>query len=662
MPNKNKDIAALPAAVTPRKFIESLFHVELAGGFPVFTKTPSEDSGTAQVTGQASAFAQILDGEPSKYWPDSWHFCTSYTRRVDGVAKRRKQDLVSIAVLVLDDVGTKVKERYLNGMPLPSYKLETSAGNFQWGYILEEPDPDLGKFEAIMRILAERGMTDGGSIDAAHVFRLPGSIKAGGEFVARLTHWTPQARFTLDGLAWSAAIDLFVSSIYLRYQIRQPSELERGRRDDAIYEWLLGRGMVYGQKNQQGYMLIECPWSSEHTPGAGMTADYLPFGLADKNGDRYFHCHHNACKARHTPDFLQWCDGEGAPKPEYVEAELTPELVLFRDTLLASIAEMKAPSPDEGMPIQTMSELRAAAAKMPDPETVLGPFQTGTWGILAALPGVGKSMFISAIMRAVSLALPLGDYAAPARMHSVGVVDAEMSEKEIHERMPMDTPDTVHWITTDLLERHDHIPFSLGNRSHQAALIEQCERLNLRMIFIDNIEYTLEPAPGKDVWHPETWRQVIPLIRWAKRTGRVLVFIDHLNAQGGVQGSLAKQRGASFVMKLEADYEEHAVMCFRAKFIKIRYMVSNNLKANRKWWLEDSGEWRCEREMSKHDQVAQLLVEGVAQKDIALEVGLSKGQISKLARKFKAQSEEGRALAASERDYWKKRSPTGETE
>ncbi len=641
---------SLPTGVTPRQFIEAIFHVDMTGGFPVFTKTPSESSGTAQVTGQAEAFAPVLDGTEF----DSWHYCTSYTRRVDGVAKRRKQDLIGAAVLVLDDVGTKVKEHWLDGMPAPSFKLETSERNYQWGYILEHAEQDLGKFEALMRAFAERGLTDGGSIDAAHVFRLPGSIKSGGEFRARLTHWKPQLHFTVDSLAWSAGVDLM--TVDTQFISRQPSELDRERRDDNLYDWMVDRGQVYGQKNAEGYMLIECPWSGNHTKGTGLTADYLPLGLADKDGDRYFHCHHGGCAGRHTPDFVAWCDSEGAPKAEYVARELSAEEIEFRDTLLASIAEIKEevlPKTVEGMPIYTMSELRHAAANMPDPETILGPFQTGTWGILAALPGVGKSMFLSAMARAVALGLPLGDYAAPTKLRSVAIVDAEMSEKEIHDRMPLDVPDTVHFITMGLMERHDHSPFSLGNRVDQKDLIRICEEKFIDVIFIDNIEYTLEPAPGKDIWHPETWKQVIPLIRWAKMTGRMLVFIDHLNAQGGVQGSLSKQRGASFVMKLDADYEEHAVMCFKSHFVKIRYIVNNPLKANRRWWLDDSGEWQCEREISKHDQVIKLLIEEVPQKDIALEVGLSRGQVSKLARKFKAETEEGRALVASERDRWK---------
>ena len=636
----NKIIGLHPGGVTPRDFVAAIFHQDLAGGFPVFTKTPEDGGGTAQVTGTSDAFKPVLDGKDS----GPWHYCVSYCRRVEGIAKRRKQDIVSVAVLVLDDVGTKVKERYLDTLPVPSFRLETSEGNFQWGYILQSPEPDKGKFEALLRKFAENGMTDAGSIDAAHVFRLPGSVKAGGEFAARLSTWRPELKYTIDGLAMSAGIDLMQEDT--EFFVRTPDDLEREKRDDAIYEWMVDHNKVYGQKNHEGYMLIECPWSDKHK-SAGTTADYLPLGLTE-NGDRYFHCHHGHCAHRNTNDFMQWCDEQGAPSHN-------PQLDEFGRTLIADIMriveERKSKKPTGQMGSMTMSELRSQARLAPDPTLYLGPFQSGTWGIIAAMPGVGKSMFTSAIARAVSLGLPLGDWKPGSRLLQVGIVDAEMSEKELSDRFPVDTPDTVHFITTDMLERQELDPFSLGRDFDQNELIRICEEKNIDVIVIDNVEYTLEPAENSkhDVWHPSTWKQVFPLQRWAKSTNRLLIFIDHLNKDGKVQGSMAKQRGASFVMKLEADYEEGASLCFMSSFDKLRYILPGKTKAKYRWWL-DGDEWQCERQLDIKDQIALLLRDPdtkYTQKQIGEMVGIGQSMVNRYVQQLRADKKAGDELRAS---------------
>ena len=63
--------------------------------------------------------------------------------------RRRKEDCLAAYVLVLDDIGTKV-----SGQPSiePSYKMETSAGNYQWGYLIQ-PYENLERYAQIVEAL-----------------------------------------------------------------------------------------------------------------------------------------------------------------------------------------------------------------------------------------------------------------------------------------------------------------------------------------------------------------------------------------------------------------------------------------------------------------------------------------------------------------------------
>jgi len=87
-----------------------------------------------------------------------------------------------VLVMVLDDVGTKSKVPPL----APTWKMETSKGNYQWGYIFSD-QPDTKHFTAAIKAIAEAGYTDGGAINAVRNFRIPGSStsKGGRESLSR---------------------------------------------------------------------------------------------------------------------------------------------------------------------------------------------------------------------------------------------------------------------------------------------------------------------------------------------------------------------------------------------------------------------------------------------------------------------------------------------
>ena len=287
------------------------------------------------------------------------------------------------------------------------------------------------------------------------------------------------------------------------------------------------------------------------------------------------------------------------------------------------------------LPAEWQTDIQERANRMPPPETVIGPLQTGCWGIIAAAPGVGKSMFAAMLAKAIS-----GEYwgkachwKAPKRRRTL-LIDAEMTPHELAMRYD-DEPMGEHFALChlDLLERHDMPAFSLGDDMHQMLLMEAGRYADV--IIVDNIEYTLEPAEGHNIWAPETWAQVEPLTRWAKAKNKLLIFIDHLNKEGGVQGSLAKQRGASFVIHLEPEWVEKSKLAFTSHFKKLRYLVNEDeLRRDVLWWLEDMG-WQAEVRKSTKDLVIELRNEGMSNKQVAKELGVSERTARRISRKNK---------------------------
>ena len=129
-----------------------------------------------------------------------------------GSSGRKVANFSAMHVLVADDVGTKAKAPPLE----PSYKLETSPGNFQWGYILEDPITDGDLADRLVDALIAVGYCDAGADGPrARYVRLPG-INGKPEHVAkhgkapevRFTEWNPARKFGLDEIIGELNLNL----------------------------------------------------------------------------------------------------------------------------------------------------------------------------------------------------------------------------------------------------------------------------------------------------------------------------------------------------------------------------------------------------------------------------------------------------------------------
>ena len=245
----------------------------------------------------------------------AWYFCVSTV-----VAQRRRQikkrleDVRTAFVLVVDDVGTKSQAPTVE----PSYVLETSDGNFQWGYLLEPFDvstPDgAAYYDQCLMSLAAAGFNDPGFRSANRLARLPGSLHKS-EFVARITRWRPDRVWDLAALVKDFGVPLV--PVARRHGIglaRAPGFVDRlADVRDPLSHWLMQdrSGMVLGYNSD--FVFIECPWRNGHTDGRqGPTATgFSPYGYG-KYRDRGFRCLHGHCAGYSIRHFEEWARSQGA--------------------------------------------------------------------------------------------------------------------------------------------------------------------------------------------------------------------------------------------------------------------------------------------------------------------------------------------------------------
>ena len=224
------------------------------------------------------------------------YFNTVSFRPAEGGLRRRKQDAVACHALVLDDVGSKVKPNALR----PSYRIETSEGNEQWGYIFAETVA-LDEAQAFMdQVKAlDPPIGDAGALRPVHLVRLPYGINGKerngvvDQFEVRLVELT-ERRFTLDELAAAWGIDRSKAVV-------KPWKTSDGATGETmgahpLYQWLTSEDAMYrtgeavetvGEEGNK--LFIQCPHDKFHTTASGDKDAVIIF---DVGGGAGFHCLH----------------------------------------------------------------------------------------------------------------------------------------------------------------------------------------------------------------------------------------------------------------------------------------------------------------------------------------------------------------------------------
>jgi len=248
---------------------------------------------------------------------ESWYVNTAsfiVDRFQDGKVSASAANCEYVLFMMLDDIGSKSKTPPLD----PTWILETSEGNFQWGYAFSE-QPSKGEFTAAIRAIADAGYTDPGACNAVRNVRLPGSVnmKPGkNNFEARLVEFHPEREYTLEQICEALDVTPAEADTTANAPIRLA---DTGK--DTVVAWMNDNGLVLAPVNGEGWMGVVCPNHAEHTDG-NPEARYKPL-------DRSFCCLHSHCVDLDTNTFLKWVGENGGPK---VTAGL-------RDELLAAVME-----------------------------------------------------------------------------------------------------------------------------------------------------------------------------------------------------------------------------------------------------------------------------------------------------------------------------------
>jgi hypothetical protein len=250
----------------------------------------------------------------------------------DGKLYNRQDNFLRQHFFVLDDMGTKGDMAFEIVLP-PTFKIETSPGNFQFGYVFDEPITKMDEAKTFISMVYETGVADTGGKMPNKYVRLPQGVhgKEGDtlEFVTKLHYLNEDRVYTQDEIL--RALDVGVTWAQIQADakavMKTRARMQGGTGAwatptahldtlqgivDSVAEWLLEQNMIFQEGHQ--WLTIECPWADEHTHPNQTTAGYSPLGHGDRANTRGFHCFHDSCSDRSTLEFLQFVAANGGPE------------------------------------------------------------------------------------------------------------------------------------------------------------------------------------------------------------------------------------------------------------------------------------------------------------------------------------------------------------
>lgn len=246
----------------------------------------------------------------------------------DGKFARKKELFERQFVFVIDDVGTKLREGVLRGtLPEPTYILETSPGNFQWGYKLNN-GTDARAMDALVVAIVDDpeinpSLKDPGMKGVTRVARLPvGSNNKdkwkdaeGKGWPHRMAVWRPEIAYSVEDLAFWLGVDLSPVALERFKDIAGARRATAGELEaDPILKLFDMKEMLLdATPNDNGFVSVVCPWADEHSDSRN-EAGYLP-------GSGGFKCHHGHCESRNMNDLREWIAQECSDEFSAAQAE-----------------------------------------------------------------------------------------------------------------------------------------------------------------------------------------------------------------------------------------------------------------------------------------------------------------------------------------------------
>jgi hypothetical protein len=325
--------------------------------------------------------------------------------------------------------------------------------------------------------------------------------------------------------------------------------------------------------------------------------------------------------------------------PETEKEAVTPDL---KAEWLAHLS--KAICPSSGL----------AQLTVPPREAIPGEwFKEGDLGFIYGARGLGKTWLALHLARQCAE----GGKVATWKVHKprrVLYVDGEMALDGIRERdtaLSTAVENGMFYLQHEALFHLSGKVLNLTNSTVQTALLEQCQREKIEVLILDNLSCLFTGMKENDA---DAWEMVLPWLLELRRRRIAVIIIAHAGRNGFMRGTSRREDAAFWVIQLTEANDVCEIQNgarFVARFVKNRNATEANCPPLEWHFQLPKGAIRANvtwKSLSTGQIFRQWIENGVTSAtDIADEMSISKGQVSKLAKRAIAEG----WLQKNGRDY-----------
>ncbi len=302
----------------------------------------------------------------------------------------------------------------------------------------------------------------------------------------------------------------------------------------------------------------------------------------------------------------------------------------------------------------TCAANKLGEVKIPPREPIVGNWlKEGDLGFLYGARGLGKTWLAMLLARRIAEGVTIGDWTV-LKPRRVLYVDGEMPLDGIRERdaaLSLVPEANISYLQHEVLFQTTGKVLNLTDPAAQAALLAKCQREKIEVLFLDNLSCLFSGINENDA---DAWEQVLPWLLDLRRHRIAVVFIAHAGRNGFMRGTSRREDAAFWIIQLAEAKDATEIQTgakFVARFVKNRNatetecpplewsfrLAPNEARAHVSW-----------KKLSTAQCFRQCVENGLASAtDIAGEMGITKGQVSKLAKRGMAEG----WLAKDGREY-----------
>jgi hypothetical protein len=281
-----------------------------------------------------------------------------------------------------------------------------------------------------------------------------------------------------------------------------------------------------------------------------------------------------------------------------------------------------------------------AKIAIPTRELILGTwFKKGDLGFIYGARGLGKTWLAMFLARKCAEGGSMADWNVhkPRRLL---YIDGEMpfdGMRERDEALASVPASGMFYLQHEALFHLTGKVLNLTEPGAQAAILEKCKRDGIEILFLDNLSCLFTGMKENDA---DAWEQVLPWLLDLRRNKIAVVFIAHAGRNGQMRGTSRREDAAFWIINLAEATDASQIQDgakFVARFVKNRNATEAECPPLEWHFFKPPGESSAKvswKKLSTPELFRQYVEDGLNNAtDIADEMGISKGQVSKLAKR-----------------------------